>query len=360
MSQDLYARLGVSRNADQDEIKKAFRKLSLNHHPDKGGDEETFKKINEAYDVLSDPDRRQMYDQTGSVDGEMPDGMMGGGFPFDMGGLGGLFGMFGGGGPFGAMGGGPRAGGARVRREKGPVTVHEVPLVLADFYNGKQLHVEFDRQKFCTDCKGEGFTSFQTCDTCGGNGHVTRMGMIGPGMAVQMNGPCTDCQALGKKGANSCGKCKGKKFLTQAKTLDVKIEPGMKAGDILVFPNECSDNHEFVTPGDVHFILQEADEETIWKRDGNHLRATIDIHLEQSLLGTKKTLKGHPGFVDGFEVVVPVGTQNQEVLRIPGGGMPLRGSTEKGDALITVRLVVTPKEREILEKNKLIFSSMFL
>ena len=113
MSQDLYARLGVSRNADQDEIKKAFRKLSLNHHPDKGGDEETFKKINEAYDVLSDPDRRQMYDQTGSVDGEMPDGMMGGGFPFDMGGLGGLFGMFGGGGPFGAMGGGPRAGGAR-------------------------------------------------------------------------------------------------------------------------------------------------------------------------------------------------------------------------------------------------------
>jgi DnaJ-class molecular chaperone len=269
--------------------------------------------------------------------------------------------MFGGGGgPFGAMGGGPPRGGPRVRREKGPVKVHEVPLGIADFYNGKQLHVEFDRQKFCNDCKGEGFTSFKSCDGCGGSGHVTRMGMIGPGMAVQMNGPCPDCQGVGKQGSNSCGKCKGKKFLTQAKTLDVKIEPGMKAGDILVFPNECSDNHDFVTPGDVHFILQEADEETIWKRDGNHLRTTIDIGLEQSLLGTKKVLNGHPGFVDGYEVVVPIGTQNQEVLRLSGGGMPIRGSMEKGDALVTVRVTVAPKERELLEKNKLIFQSMFL
>ena len=125
MSNDLYARLGVSKDADEKDIKKAYLKLAKSHHPDKGGSDEEFKKINEAYEVLTDPERRRMYDMTGSInpeEGGMPGGM--GGFPFGGMGMGDLFGMFGGGGPFGMPGmggGGPRQ---RVKRPKGPTKVH--------------------------------------------------------------------------------------------------------------------------------------------------------------------------------------------------------------------------------------------
>ena len=359
MSDDLYARLGVSRDADEKEIKKAYLKLVKNHHPDKGGDEEEFKRIQEANEVLTDPERRRMYDMTGSVNPEEQG--MPGGFPFDMGGLGGLFGgMFGGGGgmPFG-MGGGMPGGRHRQKRPKGATKVCELPLGIADFYHGKQIQVTFHRQKFCSECKGEGSTQTTTCTDCGGRGMVSRMGMIGPGMMVQMNGPCEACKGEGKKALGSCAKCSGKKFQTQEKTLNVIIEPGMKPKDILVFPNECSDDPDCEQPGDVHYLLLDADEDIEWKRDGSALKATLSISLKESLLGVTKTIANHPGFPQGFEVVVPAGTQNQEVLRIAGGGMPIRSKSEKGDALVTVQVVLTPREKEILEKNKIILQGLF-
>lgn len=356
MSNDLYARLGVPRDADEKEIKKAYLKLAKSHHPDKGGSDEEFKKINEAYEVLTDNERRRMYDMTGSINPEEERGMPGGGgFPFDMGDL---FGMFGGmgGGPFG-MGGGPRQ---RVKRPKGPTKVHEVPLTIHDFYHGKKLEVKFDRQKFCDQCKGEGSTQTTICSDCQGRGMVSKVGMMGPGMMVQMNGPCETCRGEGKKAIGTCSKCSGKKFQTQEKVLHVNIEKGMKPGDILNFPNECSDQHDFETPGDVNFIFQEADEEIAWKRVGNDLKATISMGLKDSLLGTSQKLSDHPGFPAGFEFTTHAGVQNQEVLRISGKGMPIRGKVDEfGDVLITVNVQPSTREKEILEKNKIMVQSMF-
>lgn len=356
MSDDLYARLNVARDADPETIKKAYKKMAFTHHPDKGGKEEDFKKIQEAYAVLSDETKRRIYDQTGSIDGESMGDM--GGMPFD---IGSLFGMFGGGGPFGmgGMGGmGPRGRG--MRRPKGPPKVTEVPISLYDYYHGKDIRVKIDRGQFCEGCKGEGFMSFSTCGQCQGSGVVSRMAMMGPGMMMQMQGPCESCQGEGKKGSGTCSSCNGRKLKTQEKILDVKIEKGMKPGEVLVFEKACSDDPNFDQPGDIHFVLQEADEDIAWKREGNNLRAKLSITLQESLLGCKKYIDNHPGYMHGFEVVIPPGTQNQEVLPFKGKGMTIRGSTEIGDALITVAVQASTKEKEILEKNKVILESLFL
>lgn len=360
MSVDLYASLGVQRDADRDEISKAYKKLAMVHHPDRGGNAEEFKKIQMAHEILTDDDRRRQYDMSGSVDG---DGQQGhpGGFPFDMGGMGGMGGL---GGIFGSMFGGMGGMGGmpqqRQRRQKGPVKVIEIALSLADFYKGKHLRVNFDRQKFCGGCAGEGATSFRQCDTCQGRGVTTQMAMIGPGMAVQMNGPCRDCQGRCKKPADSCKTCQGRKFQNQEKTLDVTIEPGMPAGETLVFANECSDNHDYDTPGDVHFVLQAADETLPWKRQGDDLCATVTVSLKESLLGVSKTLEGHPGFPGGYTIGVPVGTIHTEVIRKQGDGMPRKGrSGTKGDVLITVKIDASAKDKEVLERNKVLLQSMF-
>jgi DnaJ-class molecular chaperone len=360
MPDDLYARLNVARDADAETIKKAYRKMAINHHPDKGGDEEEFKKLQEAYAVLSDEQRRHIYDQTGSIDGEGFEGGMPGGMPFD---IGSLFGMFAGGGgnPFGNNPfGGAMPRGRKMRRPKGPVKVTEVPISLYDFYHGKEIHVKLDRQQFCEGCKGEGCTSFTNCSQCQGAGIVNRMAMMGPGMMVQMQGPCEPCGGEGRKGNGQCSACGGKKFKTQERVLTVKIEKGMRQGDVLAFENACSDDPQFDQPGDVHFVIQEADEEIEWKRDGNNLKAKVSVTLRESLLGCKKTIANHPGFMQGFEIEIPAGTQNAEVLHQKGKGMPLRGSkTEFGDAFVTVQVVALAKEKEVLEKNKIIMESLF-
>lgn len=360
MSVDLYASLGVQKNADREEIRTAFKKLAMVHHPDRGGDPEKFKKIQMAHEILIDDDRRREYDMTGSVEGDGGHQGHPGGFPFDMGGMGGMGGL---GGIFGSMFGGMGGMGGmpqqRQRRPKGPAKVIEIALSLADFYKGKQLRVNFDRQKFCDGCAGEGATSFRPCDTCQGRGITSQMAMIGPGMAVQMQGPCRDCQGRGKKPADSCKSCQGRKFKNQDKTLDVTIEPGMPAGEVLVFANECSDNHDFDTPGDVHFVLQAADETLPWKRQGDDLCATIVISLKESLLGVSKTLEGHPGFPGGYTIGVPVGTIHTEVIRKQGDGMPRKGRGAKGDALITVKIDASAKDKEVLERNKVLLQSMF-
>jgi len=232
-------------------------------------------------------------------------------------------------------------------------------LSLADFYKGKHLRVNFDRQKFCGGCAGEGATSFRQCDTCQGRGVTTQMAMIGPGMAVQMNGPCRDCQGRGKKPADSCKACQGRKFQNQDKTLDVTIEPGMPVGETLVFANECSDHHDFDTPADVHFVLQAADETLPWKRQGDDLCATVTVSLKESLLGVSKTLEGHPGFPGGYTIGVPVGTIHTEVIRKQGDGMPRKGRGAKGDALITIKIDASAKDKEVLERNKVLLQSMF-
>lgn len=359
--EDLYTVLGVSRQADASEIRKAYLQLSRIHHPDKGGDEARFKKIQQAHEVLSDERRRQIYDMTGSIDGEGPSaGPMGGAFPFD---LSGLFGGLGGLGGMGGMfmgGGGPGAspqGRSRMRRPKAPPKIHEIPLRLADFYQGRQIQVRFERQTFCSQCNGQGATSFQSCGPCQGRGVLRQIMQMGPIQMVN-EGPCRECSGAGKIASGNCYKCSGKKTLPEEKTLDVKIEAGMKPGEVLVFPKACSDDPHFDEPGDVHFVLQEAEGDVGWMRKGDDLHTNCGISYADSLLGTTVKLQGHPGFPNGLDIEIYPGIANREVMCIKEKGMTKRNGGH-GDLYLEIQFKATDEQKAILLRNKPLLQAMF-
>lgn len=351
----LYERLGLERNADPQDIRRAYLRLSKTEHPDKGGSEERFKQIQQAYEVLSDDEKRSFYDQTGQIPGE--DGAPGGGggpsgggmpfpFPFDLGGM--FGGMFGGGGPFG---GGSRGAGPRMRRPKAPPKIHEIGLTLHDYFYGKRIQLKFERQKFCDVCKGEGATEFEDCGLCNGSGVRRQAVMIGPGMQAISQGPCGPCGGNGKSAKTPCHGCKGLKFSTQEKILQITIEPGMRPGEMLQFPNECSDHPDFEQPGDVHIIMREAEESVDLLRTVDDLSTTCSITLSQALLGTQMTFHGHPAHPTGLVYTIPPGTMRGDTIVVNGEGMPRRGTTQRGNFLVTVKVEVTAQEREALVRH---------
>lgn len=343
MPESLYDVLGVGRQADVNEIKSAYKKLAVKNHPDKGGNEETFKKISRAHEILSDDNRRAIYDQTGSEDGEgMPQGMPFGfgGMPFDMASM--FGGMFGGGMPQ-----------QQQRRQKAPPKVHEMPISLFDFYHGKKVTMKFERQRFCTGCKGEGSEGYEKCGECGGSGTKQSVMMIGPGMHAVTRGPCMTCGGLGKRATKSCGVCQGKKFQLQEKKLEIVIEPGMKPNDQRTFPCECSDQHEYVEAGDVHIIFQAADEDSGFTRVNDDLHIGVEVGLADALLGCRKTVKGHPAHLEGFEVTLHAGVQNGETVTIVEEGMPRRGAQGakgRGNLNVLVTVKVSQEEKDLLVK----------
>lgn len=362
MPESLYDILGLQRSADADEIKKAYRKLALVNHPDKGGDPEKFKLVQKAYEVLSDEQRRMMYDQTGSEEdmsnqipfagGPFGGNPFGGGVPFD---IGSLFGMFGPGMPGAAAH--PQA--PRPRGMKAPPKVHEMPISLWDYYHGKRVKIQFERQKFCQPCKGDGAEKYEACGGCGGSGVRQQIIMMGPMRAVS-NGPCGECRGEGRRVAQLCRACNGKKFMTHEKVLEVAVMPGMRPKETIVFAGECSDQHEFVEAGDVHIVLQEADETIRFKRlaGGDDLVATTTIGLRDSLLGCTERIAGHPGHPQGLSVEIPVGIQNGEVVVVVGEGMP-RKSGGRGDLRLSVFVRATDAEKSALKAGREVLVGVF-
>jgi len=363
MPSSLYDALGVSRSADTDEIKKAYRRQALEHHPDKGGSAEKFQQIQKAYEILSDDQRRAIYDQTGQENdvagqqgnpfGGNPFG--GGGIPFD---IGSLFGMFGPGGP-----GGPHSPHARPKQRghKAPPKVHEMPISLWDYYHGKRIKIQFERQKFCDGCKGSGAESYESCGGCGGSGFKQQMIMMGPGMHAMMRGPCGDCSGEGKRVGAICKRCNGKKFNAQEKVLDVVCTPGMRPNERIEFVGECSDQHEYATPGDVHIVLQEADEDIRFKRiqGTDDLEASTTVGLKDALLGCSEKMDTHPAHPQGLVIEIPVGIQHGDTMVIDGEGMPRRGGG-RGALRVTVSVRTTDAERATLKANKEALQAMFM
>jgi DnaJ-class molecular chaperone len=355
MGEDLYQRLGVERRADAGEIRKAYLRISKTAHPDKGGSEEEFKRVQQAYEVLSDDQKRAIYDQTGQIPGEEGDGGGPGGgmpFPFDLGSM--FGGMFGGGfGPGGMpFGPGRPAGVKQQKRPKGPPKMHEIGLTLRDFFYGKQFQMKFERQKFCESCRGEGAEAYESCATCGGQGFRQQTIMIGPGMMASSRAPCGPCSGEGKTVKKVCRGCNGLKFQKEEKVLRAIIEPGMRPGEMLAFPRECSDQHEYVEPGDVHIVLREAEEPSGLRRNGDDLTAVLSVSFRVALLGGKEVLRGHPAHPEGLTVDVPLGSMRGDVIRIEGEGMPRKGVGSRGVLSITLSVDVSEGDKERLRLNR--------
>jgi len=368
---DLYNILNVSRQADVKEIKKAYFDSAKVNHPDKGGDTEKFKQIQHAYDVLSDPDKKRMYDLTGN---ENPQDSGRGGMPFGPGGpFGGMHGMpgmpFGGmpGMPFGinvdigSMFGNMFAGNNKraAKRPKSPNKVHEIFLSLNDFYFGKKLRFDLERQVFCDECSGQGCVNWKTCGDCKGTCVKEVMIQLGPGMMAVNRGPCNSCNGEGRMKGSACKKCDSKGFVNTTSVLESQTKAGASVGDVLTFEGMCSDNHDFEKPGDVLIRLMKADdaEGADIVRDGASLKYDCVANLSESLMGFSRVIKSHPAHSDGLTIDIPAGTQNGEVIAISNKGMPVSGGF--GDLYVKVQIKVEMTERKALETHRAILQSIF-
>ncbi|XP_042236166.1 dnaJ homolog subfamily A member 2-like [Homarus americanus] len=253
----LYEALNVSRTASDTEIRRNYRKLAKEYHPDKNpaaGDK--FKEISFAYEVLTDPQKREIYDRYGLKGLQEGDNNFAGAED--------LFGhFFGGGGPFGGLFGGFGGGGLRHAQRRGPRrgenTVHRLKVSLEDLYNGKVSKLQLSKNTICTACGGEGGPAgaLQPCRTCSGRGVKVTITQLGPGMVQQMQSRCQDCDGEGEviNERDRCQVCMGRKVTPQTKLLEVHVDKGMKDEQRITFRGE-GDQMPGVEPGDVIIVLQ--------------------------------------------------------------------------------------------------------
>lgn len=366
----LYERLGVKQEATTEEIRRAYKQLAKEKHPDRGGDPEEFKQIQEAHEVLTDEGRRRMYDMTGSIDGNgggPHGGMAAGGIPFEfMGGMG-PFGMpgvsFDFGSMFGSMfgGGGGGGGPSRTRPGKSPNKHHDIPITLSDFYKGRNITLRFNQARRCDACKGSGAEKSEPCNPCGGRGIRTQTRMIGPGMMAQTQGPCDVCNGEGKRVLRACQACHSKRFKEGEKVHNIEIKPGMSDGQTIILAGECSDTLEYESPGDVVLILKRADPPTNdidnWEWKGNDLWTRKRITFAESIVGFSKTLDGHPS---GKKIVVSWkkgAILHNTILQAPGWGMPKR---DGGFGVCFIEIIVdSPPDKEWSEEDRKTLQSLF-
>lgn len=316
-TQKLYDTLGVSKDADEKEIRKAYRKLAVKHHPDKGGDEKQFKEISAAYEILSDKEAREKYDKYG-LEGVADENVSGHGFND-------LFSMF-----FGGQGGGGRRGGGR---RKGPSVNHPLKVSLEDLYNGKTVKLAVNRKVI------EGEAS--TCSKCRGQGAVMEIRQIGPGMITQVQRTCEECSGQGYSA----------KMKSERKVLEVHVEKGMKHNEKVTF-REMGDETPNMETGDVNFIIQEK-EHNLFKRKGADLLLVKELSLNQALCGFKflvKQLDGRQLCIESKpgEIIKPeTDGQNPFVKVVPDEGMPSRGNPfVKGNLYVLFR-VKFPEDGEL-------------
>jgi len=322
-----YDLLEVPHDAGESDLKKAYRKKALRLHPDKGGDPELFKEVTHAYEVLSDPQKRSIYDTRGEA-GLSEQGGMGGMDPQDL--FSQLFG--GGGGFFGGFGGG---GGRSAGPRRGKDLVHRVNVTLEDLYKGKTTKLALTRHIICSKCSGKGGKegAVKTCSTCNGRGVRVTLRQMGP-MLQQIQQPCGDCDGAGEQidPKNKCKQCNGKKVVSERKFLDVHIDKGMKGGQTINFAGE-SDQSPDVIPGDVVIVIEEKPHER-FTREADSLKIDVEIDLLTALAGGQFTIKHLDDRALLVDIVPGTPIKEGDFKVIRGQGMPSHRHHEPGDLFI--------------------------
>jgi molecular chaperone DnaJ len=336
-----YETLGVAKNASQDEIKKAYRKLVREVHPDRNpGSEERFKEVQNAYDVLSDPKKREQYDSFGSTNGGMPGG--GGATTFD-------FGEFDLGDIFGGLfnrGGGPQQ--RPQRGQRGNDVEVEVRLSFEDALSGVQTTVPVQLELACHTCHGTGAapgTAPVRCPRCDGTGVVaTSQGLF----ALQQ--PCPQCRGMGSIVETPCPTCHGAGRERRTKRYTVTIPAGVKDGTRIKLKGKGEAGYGGAPAGDL-FVVTRVEPSKIYERRGDDLVVNVVVPYPTVALGGNVEVPTPEGAVS---LKIPAGTEDGKLLRIKGRGAPKLNGSGKGDVLARVRISVpkkvNKKQRELLEQ----------
>ncbi|MGY1619995.1 molecular chaperone DnaJ [Geodermatophilus sp. SYSU D00691] len=375
IEKDYYAALGVPKDADAAAIKKAYRQLARDLHPDKNPDnaqaEARFKEVSEAYDVLSDDKRRAEYDEArrlfgaGAGRGGSPFGGFGGGggFPGGSGGsttfdLGDLLGQAGAGGGragglgdlFGGLfGGGTGSARARSQAASGPAKGQDVEteatLSFEEAVLGVTVPLRMQSPGACPTCSGTGAkpgTSPHTCPVCQGAGVTSRSQG-----AFAFSEPCRNCRGTGTVIDDPCPTCSGSGITSQTRTITVRIPAGVKDGQRIRLPGKGAPGRRGGTPGDLFVVVHVTDHE-LFGRKGDDLTLTVPVSFAEAALGTTLTVPTLDGSVS---LKVPAGTASGRTLRVRGRGVP--GKTRAGDLLVTVEVAVpaklSPAQRKAVE-----------
>lgn len=339
---DYYEVLGLQKGASEDEIKKAFRKLAIKYHPDKNqGDkesEEKFKEINEAYQVLSDPQKKAQYDQFGTTDFNGQG--QGGGFdPSDFGGFGDIFEtFFGGGGGFG--GGGQRR---RTGPRRGADLEYAMDLTFEEAVFGVEKEISVMRTENCDVCEGSGAKKGShpsTCSTCHGSGTVRVQRQTLFGNMVQET-VCGTCQGTGEVISDPCDNCKGKGQVRQRRKILVSVPAGVDTNNVIPLRGQGDQGAKGGPAGDLHIVLRVRPHKT-FVRKGNDIYVDTHIGFSDAALGKEITVPTVDGDVS-YEI--PEGTQSGTLFRLKGKGVPFVNSRNnaRGDQYVNV-IVDIPKK----------------
>ncbi|MDT8309538.1 MAG: molecular chaperone DnaJ [Bacteroidales bacterium] len=350
---DYYEVLGVSKEASNEEIKKAYRKQALKYHPDKNpGDnsaEEKFKEAAEAYEVLSNVDKRRKYDQFGHAG--LRNGQGGGGFSMD---IEDIFSHFGDifGGNFGGFGGTSRGRSRRVNRGSNLRII--VKLTLEEVVKGVEKKIKVNKYVSCSACRGTGAkdgSSYQSCSTCGGAGQVTRVTNTFLGQ-MQTTSTCPSCGGEGQTIGSKCHVCNGNGIVKSDEVITLEIPAGVEEGMQLSFSGKGNAGARGGIPGDLIVVIEVLSHKHL-DREGQNLIYNLYISFPDAVLGTNAEI---PTLEGKARIKVPAGTQPGKIFRLKGKGLPSVRNHSRGDILVNVNVWtpqnITREEKKIIEKLK--------